>query len=471
MGVGKTSLLVFLTKIAGLIITFVGIAVFARTLGATVLGILFLFQAILSVSQLVSNLGTRISVEKRISEGSRADDYLTTAIVIKFAIIAAVSIPIYLLSGYINSYVGADVAELLLLALIINEFAGLMMNVLKGEQRVFRAATIQLSHSITWIGVGLFLTSIGYGALGLIYAYIVGYFVKFTFGFISINTGFGRPSRELAISLINYAKYSAIPEIDNYFHSWMDVLIIGFFLTQAAVGAYEVAWRVAGPIMLLTGAIGTTIFPKMSSLDANGSRDAVGELLSRVITPSLVLVIPSFFGVLLFSQEILGLIFGAEFTMAWIALIIIVAGKVPRAIRKIVGLSLMAIDRPDLVTRAAIGEITSNLILNLVLIYYFGLVGAAIGTTVSMTLGTIQRIYYISDFVELQVPYRELGWCLLSSLGMFFALYLVQTTVEITTVVQLIGFVSTGAALYGVFILLYQPLRVEVVEQTRAVIR
>ena len=180
---------------------------------------------------------------------------------------------------------------------------------------------------------------------------------------------------------------------------------------------------------------------------------------------------PAFFGGLLLSEEILGLIFGEEFTAAWLALIILLAGKLPRAIRQIAGKSLLGLDRPDLVTHAAIVDIIANLLLNLVLIWQFGIVGAALGTVLSMTLGTIHRTYYLSQFVKIRIPYNELGWCLLSSVAMYGILYIAKSTVEINSIIHLFGFVFAGAVLYGVFILLYQPLRVEVVERTRAVIR
>ena len=122
MNIARTSAIVFSNRFASLIISFLGIAIFARELGAAALGIFFLFQAALSSLQLFTNVGTRISVEKRISEGEEAADYLTTAILLKLGIIILASIPIFLLSGYIDGYIGLGVTEWLILALTLNEF-------------------------------------------------------------------------------------------------------------------------------------------------------------------------------------------------------------------------------------------------------------------------------------------------------------------------------------------------------------
>ncbi|MDB9252931.1 flippase [Halorubrum ezzemoulense] len=471
MDLARSTLKISAAKVGSLLLTFVGTAFFAQELGAKVLGIFFLFQAALGISALPANLGTRIAVEKRMSEGGPADQILGTGIVLKSALLVFLTGVILLFQSHLNRYIGAEVAGLLILAIFFQEFAGLMMNVLQGELRVGEAATLRFVYSVVLVTLGALLVVHGYGVFGLIYSVILGKVIQLLWAIYKTSVGIGRPTITQAHSLIDYAKYSIIPEVDGQVHSWMDVLIIGFLLTQADVGAYEVAWRVAGPVLLLTSAIGTTIFPQISSWSADDTIEPLERLLPKIIVPSVIFVFPALFGGLLLSEEILGLVFGEEFTAAWLALIILLAGKLPRAIRQIAGKSLLGLDRPDLVTHAAIVDIIANLLLNLVLIWQFGIVGAALGTVLSMTLGTIHRTYYLSQFVKIRIPYNELGWCLLSSVAMYGILYMAKSTVEVNSISYLFVFVFTGAALYGVFILLYQPLRVEVVEQARAVIR
>ncbi len=471
MDLARSALKITAAKVGSLVLTFVGTAFFAQELGATLLGIFFLFQAVLGISALPANLGTRIAVEKRISEGGPADRILGTGIALKSVLLVIIIGVILFFQSHLNQYIGAEVAGLLILAIFLQEFAGLMMNVLKGELRVGETATLSFAYSVVWVTLGALLVTLDYGVIGLIYAVIAGKGLQLLWAMYKTSVGIGRPTRTQAHSLVDYAKYSIIPEIDGQVHSWMDVLIIGFFLTQADVGAYEIAWQVAGPVLLLTGAIGTTIFPQISSWSAD---DAIGQLemlFPKLIIPSVIFVFPAFFGGLLLSKEILGLIFGEEFTAAWLALIILITGKLPRAIRQIVGKSLLGLNRPDLVTHAAVVDIIANLLLNLILIWQFGIVGAALGTVLSMTLGTIHRTYYLSKFIKIRIPYHELGWCLLSSVAMYGILYIGKHIIEISSIIHLFGFIFAGAALYGIFILSYQPLRTEVVKQTRALIR
>jgi O-antigen/teichoic acid export membrane protein len=469
MDIAQSTLKITAARVGSLVLTFAGTAFFAQELGAALLGIFFLFQAVLSVSTLPANLGTRIAVEKRISEGGPADRILGTGLALKSGLLVIITALIILFQSHFNRYIGVKVAGLLILAIFLEELAGLMMSVLKGELRVGEIAPIKFGYSFTWTTLGATLVVLDFGVTGLIYALIAGKALQLFWASHKISVGIGRPSISQAHSLIDYAKYSIIPEIDGQVHSWMDVLIIGFFLTQADVGSYEVAWQVAGPVLLITGAIGTTIFPQISSWSTDETIEPLERLLPKIIVLSVILVFPAFFGGILLSKEILSLIFGAEFTVAWLALIILLGGKLPSAIRQIAGKSLLGLDRPDLVTHAAIVDIIANLLLNLVLIWQLGIVGAALGTVLSMTLGTIHRTYYLLQFINIKIPYDELGWCLLSSVTMYGVLYIVKSTIEVNSIIYLLGFVLAGVALYSVFILIYRPLRSEVVEQIRAV--
>lgn len=56
------------------------------------------------------------------------------------------------------------------------------------------------------------------------------------------ETPFGRPSMDHARSLIGYGIYSVIPSVEGEIHNWMDITLIGVFMSPAAVAAYEVAW-------------------------------------------------------------------------------------------------------------------------------------------------------------------------------------------------------------------------------------
>lgn len=465
MDLARSGTKLFIAQLLGAGISFLGVVYFARELGAAEIGMFFLFQAVLGSSAVFSDLGTRAAIEKRISEGEFPGEILTTGIILKIFILAVVMVVLFIFSSSINEYLGANLTLLLAIAIMCKEGGHLMSEVLKGELRVGESAEIMLLNKVIWIGMGSLLIALGYGFYSLVYGIIAGFLAKFVWGWYKISTPFATPSVSQAYSIWEYAKYAILPSLDEYSHNWVDLLLIGFFLTSAAVGAYEVAWRILTPVFMLTTAIGATIFPQISSWDAKEETDQIEQMLPKAITPSMLLIIPSVFGAGLFSSDILSLLFGEGFEAAALALPILVIGLIPRAIREITGKALLGINRPDLVTRAAIVDIVANIVFNVILIWRLGIVGAAIGTSLSFTVAAGLRWYYVDQYLTVKIPYREIGWCTLSSIGMFLVLLAMRSTMRIETVPRLFMVIGVGVVIYCSFVVLYGPIRRTITNQ------
>jgi len=466
MDLARSSLKLFIANLANAAIGFLGITYFAQKLGATPMGIFFLFEALLGMLAIPADFGLRGAVEKRISEGESPGVLLSSAIALKFVPITAIVLAILLLRSYINNYLGADVAVFLAVAIVLQEAAQLSIFVLKGELRVGETAVLQVARQAIWVGLGAILVSRGFGAKGLIYGLLTGLGVMLLWGWYKSSTSPERPSREHARSLFDYGKYNMVSSIGGYFYSWMDVALIGLFLTQAHVGAYEVAWRVTTIVLLLSNAIAESVLPQVSRWDTEGASSKIESAIRETITPSLLLVIPSFFGAVVFSREILGIVFGEEFTIAWLVLIILMGEKILQSIHKILGRSLQGVDRPDLAAYATVAAVLANLLLNVVLIVRFGIVGAAIATTISFALNTFLHGYFLSRFVRIDFPMGEIGWLVVASIVMTAGLGLLSMFVELSNLYRLVFVILLGAAMYGGTVLLYRPLREKVTNWT-----
>lgn len=467
MNVARSSFKVFVAEALGVVLSLVGITFFARELGSGELGSFFLFQALLFFLGVPADMGIRLAVEKRISEETEPASVLSTAVLMKGGLLAITVTGLFLARDLLHAYIGYDLVAFLALGLVLQEISGLMKNVLAGELRVGETAIIDFSNTLTKYVGGAVLLVAGYGVVGLVVGHLAGLVVRLLLAFRASDTGFGRPSTDLMRSLGNYGKYAIIPHVGQQVHQWMDVLLLGFILTNEAVSVYELAWRVAGPVLLLARSIGTAIFPQFSSWDSAGSRDSIERLFSGIITPALLLVFPAFFGTMVFSREILSLVFGAEYGAGWLALIIIMAGKIPGAVQSLVGSSLYGLNKPKYVTLGTSVTIVTNLAFNLVLIWQFGVVGAAIGTMAATTIATAVMLYYLSRMIDITVPYDELGWCVGASAAMAGVLYAAKTTVAVDTIPRLVAFVVAGVVLYGAFVLFYPSIRKQVTTQVR----
>lgn len=463
MDLSQSSLRLSVAGFLSSILSFATITYFAQNLGASALGTYFLFQTSAALLSLCSDVGVKGAIEKRISEGEDQSYYLTTGTAINGVLLLAVSSILYLFSAEINDFLGAELTLFLIIALVVRAGFQLTIRILNGELRVGETAFLLVLRQVIWASVGILLYHLGYDIHSLVYGLIISYAAVFVIGFKSRNTQFGGISLTHSRSLFDYSKYHFVSASGSEIYSWMDVAIIGIFLTQMHVGAYETAWKVTGAVMLVSSSIATTIFPQISKWDAEGNTDKIEELIPNGIAWSLLLIVPSFFGALLLSEDILLYLFGEEFTIAWVVLIILLADKIVGAVQAIIGRSLSAIDHPGLSARASMVSVILNVILNIVLIYQFGIIGAAVATFLSSSIGDLLHWVYLSRFIDVRFPIRRFSWIVLSSIVMTIVLFaMIRTILPVTSLLSLFSTIGFGAIIYLSMIVLYRPFRTEI---------
>lgn len=462
MDLSKQSAVIFSSETATTILGFIALIFFARGIGATGMGIFFLFQSVVSILAIPADFGLRGAIEKRISEGQPADTVLTTALLLKIVPGSVIILGIIVFSTPLNNYVGREVAWYLISGLIISELAGVVNHVLIGELRAEHSGTLQLARQVVWVITGAVFISLGFEAEALILGLLAGWTVKFFLGWYLSAAGIGIPTLECARSLLAFAKYNSISYLHSTFYSWIDIAIIGLFLTQAHVGAYEIAWRVAQTVIILSQAIATVLLPQISKWSVSGQQERIEQLISNAITPSLFFIIPIFVGSFFVSHSLLTHVFGAEYAMASVTLVILLGGMHFHALFQIFRQSLLGIDRPDLVARAIIITFTANLVLNLVLVQAYGISGAALATTISYLMSTLLHWYYLSTFLTVQLPIHELGWCLFSSVIMAVVVVITRIFLPVNTIWGLIGIVLIGGIVYMVLAASYKPFREQI---------
>lgn len=470
MDIPRSIVKLFSANLGSHFIGFLGLTLFARELGPEQMGIFFLFQAVLSILALPADLGIREGIEKRISEDESPANILSTGLLLKLCFSLVLAIGVLVARDHINNYIGGSVALLLALALVLNALASVARRTLKGELRVGEIAPLQLARQVTWVGIGALLVWYGLGYRGIIYSLILGLAVVFVWGMAKRSTKFGRPSGEHARSLWTYSKYSFVGAVGGSFYSWLDVAVIGFFLSQTHVGAYEMAWRIGVVVVLLSNTIAKTIFPQVSEWDAQAKQNQIEDLLPKALASSFFFVGPAFFGSIFLSDNILALLFGPGYVFAQVVLIMFMGINFVNAITGIVARVLRAINHPELVAKARLVSVGVNLILNIILVYYFGMVGAATATGIAITVYTALVILYLDNYIRIEFPYYEVTWYIVASLGMVIVIAIVQYVIEINTLPKLFSIVVLGAFVYFLLIVANGSLRGKLLNNARRVL-
>jgi O-antigen/teichoic acid export membrane protein len=470
MSVRKATVAVFASTIARNLLSFVAITYFSRTVGIATLGVYFLFQSVLTMLVIPADLGVRVGVEKRLSDREDPGSILASAFVVKIGLFAVVSGAILLLRGWLAEYIGADVAVLLVIALLLNELGRLGDRTLRGEQRVSETAIFSPLRTGVWAILGGVLVWLGFGKWALLYSYTAGLLAVVIIALWRVDTPIGRPTIEHTRSLIGYSKFAAIGNIGGLIYNWADVILLGFFLTQTAVGAYEVAWRVATASLMLSTAIRTSIFPQANTWGADDEFGRIEALIERAFIPSLYLIIPSVVGGVVLGDQILAVIFHVQYPMIHVVLVLLLLEKLQRGVVMVLIAPLHAVGRVDIAAYTTLAGVVTNIILNILLIPRFGVVGAAVGTTLGATVNTATHTWALSNRIDINVPIQSLGWCCLAALVMGGVLVGLLSVFRNQSLPVVIALVSIGGAIYVALTTLSPTIRNEVVSNVRTMV-
>jgi len=462
MELRKSILKLFSGNVALALIEFSAIAGFTQAIGTAAIGSFFLFQTIIGLLGIPIDLGISKTVEKQLSENEPFGEVLSTAVLLKMLLLLPWAVGLVAFSSRVAQYVGIDgIASLVVVGLVVRQGRGLSLRVLAGEMQVEKNALLKVVGRLVWVCVGFGLIYLGWGGLAIVVSYILGHVVTMLGALLHLNLTVSWPRLERAKALLNFSRYIFIGNVGGFVYQWMDVAILRLFVPVSLVGIYEIAWRVASVSMMLTEAIRTSLFPQISQWYSEDRIDEIESAFRTWLQIPLYVTIPAFAGAAVLGVDILGTLFGTETTAAYPILLVFMLEKILRSVQLIVGPSLYAMDKPQLGYRGSTVAIVANLLLNITLIPQFGLIGAAVATTVSAATAAAVSIAYVSRFVQIRVPWKRVGWSVLSAALMSSCVYLLTQVVRVGAI--RVGFgVGFGVVVYFALLFANSSIRIEI---------
>lgn len=459
MNLLKSGTIVTSSSMFNAAVSFGGIVLLAKLVPSTELGTFFLFQAALGLLSIPADIGINGAIEKRVSEGQAGSEILGTALTVKLVLLGLLTWVLLLFRGPVQSYLDMPVVHLLVVGLLFQQTSQVSIRTLRGEMRVAQASILQTLRKTLWIFGGVLSAFLDLGAIGLVYALLGSYVLISVAGGILQQTGVTGFSRESLRSIVNYSRYNAITSVGGSVYNWVDTAMLGLFVGGTLIAAYEIAWRVSRLGLVVSRSVVVTTFPKISEWASRKEYETIAHAVSKSLVPALVLAIPSFFGILLLAPDILTVVYGPEYVVAAAALTVLSLETVIRAANQVYSRCLHALNQPGLGARATVVAIGANLVLNWTFIAEFGVLGAAVATSVSFVLKFVIEYRYLSQFVPVVVPTRDAAVIIGASFAMVTVLYFLKQVLPFRPLWSLVIMLSVGVSSYLGFLLLSTSMR------------
>ena len=432
----------------------------ARTLEPDGYGLLYLALSVFAVVVFVSNLGIATSAARYVAEYRATDPGQIRHVVRKSVAYVLVSSTVTALVLFLfHEHVAAILDEPGLTSLlavgaafvVATSFVTYVRTLLQGLERIHRCSHVVAALAVAKLGFVVALVLLGFGALGALIGHVLALALAACLGGVYLYRELAayevadRAEDGLGGRILRYSVPIVFTRGSDMLDKQVDTILVGFFLTPAAVGYYVVSKQVVTFVQAPAAALGFTVSPTF------GNRKAADELVeaARVYESTLVYVLllylPAAAGIAIVAEPAIEYTFGPRFLGAVPVLQILACFVVLQAAMNVTSSALDFLGRAR--TRAIARGVTAvgNVVLNVLLIPEFGVVGAAVATVTTYGLYAAINLYVISTEFPLRIRYLARQTLTILVITALMTLLIVSLVSYVVDVVTLAGVVLAGA--------------------------
>lgn len=364
-------------------------------------------------------------------------------------------------------------------SVIVGAFRGSFQGVYRMEFIVATRATEQ----VFMITSAVVLVSLGFYAAGAVAGTGIGFFASAISAVLIFRkylwNYFPKPSPENRLSfreelnlmkkILVFSIPVAVTGLSELAMYDIGTFIIGRYMTQSDAGYWGAADPMARLPLIISLSVAAAILPAAS--EAASLKDK--KLLERYVTQAyryvILLVFPICVGIAIFAQPLLS-IFGPEYTVAAPALSILVIGMTFYTLFMVSSSITQGIGHPRLPMFILLIGTAINLILNYIMVQLYGIVGAAIATTIAAFIIMLAIVWKTFQITEVTPPYIDFGKIAAASIIMGLLLIIIQKITALiivipntflTTIIGLILATIIGSLTYIVIFTLIRGFKAD----------
>lgn len=450
-----------------------------RNLGVDAYGVFAIVSVVIGYISLIE-FGIGNSLIKFIAEYNVKKDYIqinkiiSTAFVL-YLVLGAIGCGFILVltDFFVNSlfHIPANLNDITKFVFIITAITffysfvfGVFSNIITGLQRFDIKNKIQIIMRVISAAASILVLWLGYGLSEFV-------IVTALFGVIGITINIIIAKRLMPeiclipkyfdIRLIKIiASFSFAIFISNMIGTVMfniDKLLIGIFLPIEQVTIYTIGATLSLMVFSLSAQIAPSILPAASELDAKNNKNAIKELILRGTKFSVMLSTPLVIILFTLAHPIVKFWMGSDFEMSAYILQILALGFFVNTFTHVLTPTLVGTGNVKIYAYYAIISIIMNISLSIILLLKIGVLGAALGTSITMII--LWSIFTIHVFKIFDIPllhlFETLKKTMLVGIGLFILLYMLVNYFSPTNLYWLLIYLFCTGSIYLILVMKY----------------
>jgi len=462
--IAKGAIISFLGMIFGRGLTYLYIILLAR-LGSSKYGLISLGLATTLFLTTITMLGLKTVIVRYISfyqakrNKGKIKGTILSSIKISLPISIIFTILLFLFSDKISLIIfhNAELIPILKLFSLTIPFivlSNIFLQVILSYRKIeYQVRIKEIIENVVKLALTFLAIYFGYNLFGVVVAYIIAIILTFFLSFYFMQKKcFNILDRKIKTSsfsaeLLKISFPLFFADIFTLIIKWMDVFLLGFFRSTSEVGIYNVVLSTSSLLVLVPTGIMVLFLPIITRLYSQNNKKEIKEVTVRTSKWIFFANFPIFMILLLFSKQILRIMFGNEYVIGYTALLVLIFAFLLHSITHVNSSILIMLRKTKIILFVGIIITLSNIILNLLLIPKYGILGGAIAMSASLIINYIIYsilVYKITKIFTNWIIYLKF---IVSGILSFLVIYLIKTKIEISSISLI--------ALFLLFIFIY----------------
>jgi O-antigen/teichoic acid export membrane protein len=274
--------------------------------------------------------------------------------------------------------------------------------------------------------------------------------------------------KEIGVKIPDFSKlkpylHYGLPLVPSTIFAWIaassDRYVIVYFLGLAPVGIYSAAYNISqAAIFMFLAPISFVLVPTLSRLYDDNKMEEVKTHLSYSLKYFLMFAIPVTFGVSVLAKQILTIIATSEFVytgslvMPFVALSMVLSG-----FYSIIGTVLILVKKTKIYGLIWGMAALTNLSLNIVLVPYIGILGAAIATLISCAIASVITVRLSFRYLRFEIGLTFIIKSIVAAVIMALILWQLNPIGTLNVLIS----IGVGAVIYFIILILLKGIERE----------
>ncbi len=412
---------VSLTFIASISVTLVGFLLsisLARYFGPVDLGVYRVALTINMIAILICALGIPPALIKYLAEYKddkiKVNQYTSSGLIISIILGLLFTLFFYFTSGLFADLFNmpqlGDLIKILSFSFPFALLNNILLAFLNGLRKMKLFSIGLIIQNISMLIITLIFIYYNWGMVGAILGIVLStvilsiFLTSFCWKYFDLTFKLFKKTSKI---LVGYGAQILSTSVINEINNQMDIILIGILLTSSSVGFYSVAVGLSNFFWIIPLSIQKITYPATSEYWGKNNKTAINTMIDKTMKYSTIILV--FLGLLVgfFAKEIITILYTSNFIYAVLPLQILLIGTVIRGgMAQPIGGFLMSVGKAYLTFKTTALTLSLNVILDLILIPYFGIIGAATATTISFTFGTLLNLFFVVKHLSIKFDFK-----------------------------------------------------------------